>query len=197
LTKRLPTCCDPAACLICQGRDEAMPSDPAKKPEGEHDPKLDPQAPIWSWMGKTPPRREPVMPSLPQPTSPEPRPWSDRTREWKRDAPSLAERRAKSVLDRSFKSPDYAILDALRVICLISAALSPLIGVLVYLESVNGYHILIGLLSGASLLLMAAWIGLAIDIAKHAKQAAGELKELRLLLAKQLEPPNRPESAKV
>jgi hypothetical protein len=179
-----------------------MPSDPPKKPEGEHDPKLDPQAPIWSWMGKTPPRREPVMPSLPQSSGFEPRDWNDRTSEWKRDAPSFTERLAMANSERRAGrnvprvTPDYLILDALRVICLIGACIAPFVGLFAAMETASGYHFLIGLLSGVSLLLMAAWIGLAIDIAKHAKQAAGELKELRLLLAKQLEPPNRPESAK-
>ena len=38
-----------------------MSSDSAK-PEGEHDPKLDPQAPLWQWMGKPQPRSEPTLP---------------------------------------------------------------------------------------------------------------------------------------
>jgi hypothetical protein len=179
-----------------------MSSDSAK-PEGEHDPKLDPQAPLWSWMGKPQPRREPVVPNPPQPDSHEPRPWSDRTREWEHDAPSFTERLAKANAARRAGetvprvTPDYLILNCLRIICLIGACLGPFVGFVTFLETNNGYHFLIGLLSGVSLLLTAAWIGLAIDVAKHAKQAAEELKELRLLLAKQLEPPVQPESAKV
>jgi hypothetical protein len=91
---------------------------------------------------------------------------------------------------------DYRILDGLRIVCLIGASIAPVIGFLAFLGTVNGYHLLVGLLSGVSLVLAAAWIGLAIDIAKHAKQAAGELKELRLLLTEQSEARGKAENTK-
>jgi hypothetical protein len=179
-----------------------MSSDPAKKSEGEHHPKLDLQAPLWQWMGRYNQDKEPVVSNPPQPPGPEPRHWSDRNMGSKRDAASFAERLAKANAARRAGevvprvTPDYLILNCLRVICLIGACLGPFVGLVAFLETNNGYHFLIGLLSGVSLLLMAAWIGLAIDIAKHAKQAAEELKELRLLLAQQLETAAKAESTK-
>jgi hypothetical protein len=180
-----------------------MSSDPPKKLEGEHDPKLDPQAPLWQWIGKVQPKQESVMSNPPQPSGFEPRHWSDRASEWKRDAaPSFTERLTRANAARRSGeavprvTPDYLILEALRVICLIGACIAPFVGLFAAMETASGYHFLIGLLSGVSLLLAAAWIGLAIDVAKHAKQAAEELKELRLLLTKQLEPPVQPVGAK-
>jgi hypothetical protein len=108
---------------------------------------------------------------------------------------SHAERRAREgTMSRA--TPDYLILDALRVICLIGACIAPFVGLFAAMETLKGYHVLVGLSSGVSLLLIAAWIGLAIDIAKHAKQAAGELKELRLLLIQQSEARGKAESTK-
>jgi predicted small integral membrane protein len=91
---------------------------------------------------------------------------------------------------------DYLILNGLRIVCLIGACVAPVVGFLAFLGTVNGYHVLVGLLSGVSLVLAAAWIGLAIDIAKHTNQAAGELKELRLLLAGQSDSAAKAESTK-
>jgi hypothetical protein len=91
---------------------------------------------------------------------------------------------------------DYQIPDALRIVCLVGACLAPAVGIAAAEVSGNGYYVLLGILSAVPLAFMAACLRLAIDIAGHTKQAAGELKELRVLLAKQVETPAKAESAK-
>jgi hypothetical protein len=116
----------------------------------------------------------------PQSTSPRYPEWSDRTKEWL--ARANGEGR-KSVFTQPL--PDYAVLNGLQIICLIGAALSPIIGLVISMDTASAYHFFMGLLSGVSRLLTAAWIGLAIDIARHTKQTASELVKLRQLLAGQ------------
>ena len=117
---------------------------------------------------------------------------SNPDRDLKDDRPSFAERLARVNAERRAKAstaqtPDYAALELLRVICLIGACIVPVVGLIVAaLYATNEFPFLIGLAVGVLLLLISAWTKLAMDKAKHAKQAAEELKEVRLLLTQQL-----------
>jgi hypothetical protein len=146
-----------------------MSSDSAK-PEGASNPNLDSQAPLWQWMGKPQPRREPVVQSERSNRLPE------------LIARASAEQREKPVAQPA-TTDDYVILDWLRIACLFVACIAPVAGLIALTSTGNGYLFVFGLVSALPLMLAAAWLGLAIDIARHTKQAAGELRELRILLA--------------
>jgi hypothetical protein len=125
---------------------------------------------------------------------------------WRRDPPPFAEvekgqeeQRTKSGTPQPATSrpfSDYLLLDILRIVCLVGACLSLPIGIVVALATESGFPLLVGLAVCISFGLASAWTELAIDIARHAKQAAAELKEVRLLLAQQRDVPTKAKNAR-